>query len=204
MFSRFPAAVDFNPLWPGFFKAVHPLMQRLVPEAVAATAPPLLVATSALAAAPGLARVLANLPSQQQQQEEAGPDGSSSMQVDPTPAAAVDGDPLTWTEGLGAKPAWASEGLGGQLLSSCFAVLSAKGCSDGTRDVALTVAESCLALQPAGLLSAVLLPWTGQLLGELRASIEGVLTTAAAAAAGGRGRGPRGGKVSRAHYGRMS
>lgn len=205
IFARFPDAVDFNSLWPGFFTAVNPLMQRLVPEAVAAVAPPLLAATAALAAAPGLARVLGNLPSQQQQQQGDQPvqPGSSSMQVDtptaPAAAAEADGGPsAAWPEGLGPKPAWAVQGLGGQLLSSCFAVLSAKGCSEGTRDVALTVAESCIALQESGpgLLSAVLLPHTSQLLGELRVSIEGVLAAAAAASASARARGgPRGGKV---------
>lgn len=210
VFSRFPAAVDFNPLWPGFFRAVAPLMmQRLVPEAVAAAAPPLLAATAALAAAPGLARVLANLPSEQQQQQDpAG--GTDVMQVDATPAAAAAGDRqqqslTTWPQGPGCpQPAWAADGLGGKLLSSCFAVLSAKGCSEATRDAALSVAESCLALQPPALLSAVLEPWTVQLLQELRASIEGVLMAAAAAAGGGRGRGggPRGGgKVKRARGG---
>jgi U3 small nucleolar RNA-associated protein 20 len=203
IFARFPNAVDFNPLWPGFFAAVNPLMQRLVPEAVAAVAPPLLAATAALAAAPGLARVLGNLPSQQQQQqqgEEGDESDPSSMQVDTSaaaaPAAADGGPTAAWPEGLGPKPTWAAQGLGAQLLSSCFAVLSAKGCSEGTRDVALTVAESCIALQDSGLLSSVLLPHTSQLLGELRVSIEGVLAAAAAASARARG-GPRGGKVRR-------
>jgi hypothetical protein len=206
IFSRFPSSVDLNPLWPGFFRAVQPLMGRLVPEAAAAAAPPLLAATAALAAVPGLARVLANLPSSQQQQQQQGVEGAgggpSSMQVDgdtSAPAAAAAEEGLCWPTDPSSppKPSWAVEGLGGQLLSSCFAVLAANNCSEGTRDAALTLAESCMALQPPGLLSAVLLPWTGQLLVVLRTSIEGVL--AAAAAAGGRGRGgqraPRGVKV---------
>jgi U3 small nucleolar RNA-associated protein 20 len=191
VFSRFPAALDFNPLWPAFFEAVAPLMPRLLPEAAAVQPPPLLAAAAALAAAPGLARVLGNLPSVQQQTLA---DEGSAMQVEQGLAAAV--EPLTWPEGC-SQPAWAAQGLGGALLSACFAVLSARGCSEGSRDAALSVAEACLALQPPQLLGAVLLPWTGQLLGDLRASIESVLTAAAVAGSSGgrtRGGGRSGGK----------
>jgi hypothetical protein len=151
IFSRFPTSVDLNPLWPGFFRAVQPLMGRLVPEAAAAAAPPLLAATAAMAAVPGLARVLANLPSsqQQQQQQQQGVEGArgvpSSMQVDGDTSAAAAAaataaaaeESLSWPTDPSSppKPSWAVEGLGGQLLSSCFAVLAANNCSEGTRCV---------------------------------------------------------------------
>eukprot|EP00878_Enallax_costatus_P015315 GHUV01016038.1.p1 GENE.GHUV01016038.1~~GHUV01016038.1.p1 ORF type:complete len:337 (+),score=174.94 GHUV01016038.1:75-1013(+) len=177
VFTRFPASLDYNPLWPGFFRSVRPLMPRLLPESVAAAPPPLLVAVTALAANQGLARVLGNLPSQQIEVIEDG-----EQQVQPAGMEVDQGLQLP------AAAAWAVEGLGGQLLSSCISVLGVRGCSEGSRSAALTVVESCMALQPRELLAAVLLPWVSQLLVDLRSSVESVLAEAAAwGARGGRG-----------------
>jgi U3 small nucleolar RNA-associated protein 20 len=192
VFSRFPSTLDLNPLWPGFFGAAVPLMARLVPESVGAAPPALLAAVEALAANPGLARVLGDLPSQQLEPQDASSSGLA-MDVDSQQQQQQQGeDPgfsMQWPPGQ--QPHWAAEGLGGKLLCSCIRVLGSKGCSDASRSAALSVAEACLALQPPELLAAVLLRWTPLLLVELKASVEAALVAAAAAAGpnkGGRGR----------------
>lgn len=185
LFSRFPGALDFNAAWPSFFGSMAPLMLRVVAEAAAPVAPALLGAVAALAASPGLARVLGNLPSVQQAVSVAGAGAGAAAEAGA--AAVMDEDVQGWPPG--AEPAWAAAGLGGRLLSSCVAVLGAPGCSDASLAAGLSVVEACLALQPPCLVRLVLLPWTQQLLVQLRASVDAALT--AAAGGGGGGKRPR-------------
>jgi U3 small nucleolar RNA-associated protein 20 len=204
VWTRFPAATDFNPLWPHFFAATAPLLARLQPEAAAPAPPPLLQCVVALAAAPGLVRVLGNLPSHQEapsdDQEDQG-EGPSPMQVVPPAAAAavVDDGQTTVDWPAGEVPAWAAAGAGGKLLSSCITMLTLKGCSDATRDAVLRLLETLLGLSDPGLLRTVLLPWSGVLLQALRVSVNEQLAAAATA-----GRGVRGMKVRGAAAAQMT
>jgi hypothetical protein len=137
---------------------------------------------AALAAAPGLARVLGNLPSLQ---IEVLDDGTEVQVAGSTGGTGSTGSadlaPSDWLEGH-RKPTWAAQGLGGTLLSSCIAVLGAKGCSEASMAAALSVIESCMMLQPPALLSHVLQPWVQQLLLDLKSSVDSVLLAAAATA----------------------
>jgi hypothetical protein len=188
VFNRFPSTLDLNPLWPGFFAAAEPLMTRVAPESSGAAPPALLAAVEALAANPGLARVLGDLPSQQLEPQDASSSGVAAaphaMELDPHQQQQQQDDDdeasgLQWPAGQ--QPEWAAKGLGGKLLCSCISVLGSKGCSEASRSAALSVVEACLALQLQQLLAAVLLRWTPLLLMELKASVEAVLVAAAAA-----------------------
>jgi hypothetical protein len=185
VFNRFPATLDLNPLWPGFFAAAEPLMSRLAPEAAGAPPPALLAAVEALAANPGLARVLGDLPSQQLEPQDASSSGLAAapqaMDLDHQQQQQQEDERLGLQWPAGKQPGWAAQGLGGQLLCSCIRVLGSKGCSEASRSAALSVVEACLALQPQQLLAAVLMRWTPLLLVELKASVEAVLVAAAAA-----------------------
>jgi hypothetical protein len=167
-------------------------MTRVAAESAGAAPPALLAAVEALAANPGLARVLGDLPSQQLEPQDipsssgAAP-ASQAMAVDSEQQQQQDED-MSWPDGQ--TPSWAAQDLGGKLLCSCISVLGSKTCSEASRSAALSVVEACLALQPPLLLSAVLLRWTPLLLVQLKASVEAVLVAAAAAGPnkGGRGR----------------
>lgn len=173
VWSRFSAGMDYNPLWPEFLPAVAPLMPRIAVEAVAEHEPPLLACAVALAASPGLARVLGNLPSLVNMPVD--PDDITSTSDTPMPdvvnSQLTGGSSLTSVD----QPSWAKQGLGGQLVSSCIAVLRVRGCSEASRAVALGMIEQLLEGDPE-LLQAVLLPWAEQLLMDLKSLVVNVLS----------------------------
>ncbi len=203
VFTRFPAAVDLNPLWPLFFHSVDPLMERLQQEAVAAVAPPLLQCVVAVAAAPGLARVLGDLPSKQEivvdsggEEADQGLGGVQHMDVDQGLGGEDKGVEVLEGWGEDGEAAWAAGGAGGKLLSSCVKMLGTKGCSEGTRGAVLQLVESLLQLRSKVLLKRVLLPRSGLLLQTLRVAVAEVLAGATGGRQGGGRPGSAKGKVS--------
>ncbi|BDA46528.1 probable small subunit processome component 20 homolog [Coccomyxa sp. Obi] len=155
IWARFPAAADYGPFWPRFFSAAAPLLPRMLVEASADKAPPLLEVAAALAATPNLASLLGNRPSQVAASEGA------TCPTEPCP-----------------EP-WASQHhLGSRLLQQTIAVLAAPHASEAAHGVALGTLESVLDLGSSHA-DVILGPHTRALLESLRELV------AAAAASGG-------------------
>ena len=175
--ERFPAAADYNFLWPRLTAAAEPLLLRLAAEAAADRPPPLLALAVALASSQHLAGVLADGCSSGPEQLLPPARGDAEASAADASAGAGAGEPrppVPPAEVLPCAELWAAKRqLGSRLLTACVAMLAAPACAEPSRLAMLAALESIFDL-PDPLPQQLLGPHMSALLSGLQAVVVSV------------------------------